>query len=213
MFDHVLSVVVDFSPEVIDHEGLSEVVFIVGERHGLKMECHSCSTLEISELVFTSGCVAIGVEELSHGSSVFREVWVFSSVVPFLIVVDNVISLWGEELVDLFVLEDGVQDPNFIDSGFSTSVSDSCSCYECEESEVDFPDECLVEHQEAETGVTNEGSSPAVIGSVKSLVDLIDIISCSHSPFPEVILEEVVAVVELVRVSLSLSLRNEKWVT
>jgi len=146
MFDHVLSVVVDFSPEIVDHEGLSEVVFIVGERHGFEMECHGCSTLEISELVFASSGVAIGVKELSHGSSVFREVWVFSSVVPFLIVVDNVISLWGEELVDLFVLEDGVQDPNFIDRGFSTSVSNSCSSYECEESEVDFPDECLVEH-------------------------------------------------------------------
>jgi hypothetical protein len=40
---------------------------------------------------------------------------------------------------------------------------------------------------------------------VKALVDLIKIISSAHSPLPEVVLENVVAVSELVRVALSLA--------
>jgi len=31
---------------------------------------------------------------------------------------------------------------------------------------MDLPDECLVEHEEAEGGIGNEGSGPSVVGSV-----------------------------------------------
>lgn len=69
-----------------------------------------------------------------------------------------------------------------------------------------LPDKCLVEHKEAEAGIADESSSPAIIGSVESLVDLVDIVSCSHSPFPEIVLEKVVAVGELAWVSFSFRL-------
>ena len=41
---------------------------------------------------------------------------------------------------------------------------------------------------------------------MESLIDLVHVISSSHSPFPEVVLEQVVAVLELAGVSLSLGL-------
>jgi hypothetical protein len=112
-----------------------------------------------------------------------------------------VISLRGEELIELLVLENSIEDPDFINSGLSTSISDSGSCHECKECEMDFPDECLVEHKEAETCVTNKSSGPAIVRSVESLIDLINVVGSSHSPFPEVVVEEIVGIVELAGVS------------
>lgn len=37
VFGEVFSVVADFSPHVVDHEGFGEVVFVVRERHGLEV--------------------------------------------------------------------------------------------------------------------------------------------------------------------------------
>ena len=45
MFSEVFSIVAHFSPHVIDHEGLSEVVLVVGEGHGLEVKGHGGSTL------------------------------------------------------------------------------------------------------------------------------------------------------------------------
>lgn len=104
------------------------------------------------------------------------------------------------------MLEDGVEDPNFIDAGLSASISDSSSSSQCEESKMHLPDEGLVEHKEAEAGIADQSSCPAIIGSMESLVDLVDIVSCSHSPFPEIVLEEIVAVGELAWVSFSFRL-------
>ena len=74
-----------------------------------------------------------------------------------------------------------------------------------------FPDKSLVEHQECKRCIGDKGSGPAIIGSVKSIVDLIQVVCTSHSPFPVIILENVVAVVELVWVSLSFSLYKFKF--
>lgn len=69
---------------------------------------------------------------------------------------------------------------------------------------MNFPDESLGHHHAAESGVTQECSGPTVVGSVKSIGDLVEIISSSHSPFPVVVFEEVVAIIEFSWVSFGL---------
>lgn len=54
MLNSVLSVVCHLSPEVVNKEWLSEVVFIVGERHSLEVESHHSAGLNITELVAAS---------------------------------------------------------------------------------------------------------------------------------------------------------------
>lgn len=116
------------------------------------------------------------------------------------------VSLGSEQFVQLLVLEDLVKNPDFVNSWLSTFVSDSSKGGKHEEAEMEFPDESLVEHEEAERGIGNERSSPTVVGSVKSGVDLINIISRSLSPFPHIILENIVAVREFMWISLSFRL-------
>ena len=70
---------------------------------------------------------------------------------------------------------------------------------------MDLPDKSLVEHQETETSVANKGAGPSVVGTMNMLVDLIQVVSSAHPPFPEIILEDVVAVSELAWVALSLA--------
>lgn len=205
VLNSVFTVVSNLSPEVVYHEWLGEVVFIVREWHGLEVKSHHSTGLNISELVATSSGVAINVEELGEGSSVLGEVCVIAAGVPLLIVVDHVVGLRSEELVKLLVLEDLIEDPNLIDGGLSTSVSYAGESGKSEEEEMDLPDESLVEHKESESSVSNEGAGPSVVGSVKAGIDLIKVISSAHSPLPEVILEDVVAVGELVGVALSLA--------
>lgn len=60
------------------------------------MESHCCSRLEIAELVATSGCVAVRVEEFGNGCLVLREVSVLLTLVPFLVEVEHVVCLWCE---------------------------------------------------------------------------------------------------------------------
>lgn len=57
MLNGVFAVVVDLSPHVIDEEGLSEVIFIVSEGHGLEVEGHQGAALNISNHVLASGGV------------------------------------------------------------------------------------------------------------------------------------------------------------
>ena len=106
MLNSVLSVVCHLSPEVVHEERLGEVVFIVGERHCLEVESHHSAGLNITELVASSRGVSICVEELCYGSAILREIGAVSASIPFLIVVKNMIGGRGEELVELFVLED-----------------------------------------------------------------------------------------------------------
>ena len=148
MLNSVLSVVGHLSPEVVHQEGLCEVVFIVRERHGLEVEGHHSAGLNIAELVATSRGVGVGVEELGYGGAILREIGAVSASVPLLIVVKNVVGGRGEKLVELFVLEDLIEDPDLINSGLGSLISDSCQSCHGEESEMELPDESLVEHQE-----------------------------------------------------------------
>ena len=70
---------------------------------------------------------------------------------------------------------------------------------------MDLPDHGLVEHKESKAGVGEESAGPTVIHSVKARGNLVEVINSAHSPLPEVVSEEVVAVLILVWVSLSLS--------
>ena len=82
--------------KVVHEEWLGEVVLVVREWHGLEVQGHGGSALDISELVHTGCSVAVGVEELSCLSSVLWEVSIVSTLIPLLIVIYNVVSLWGE---------------------------------------------------------------------------------------------------------------------
>ena len=71
---------------------------------------------------------------------------------------------------------------------------------------MDLPDEGLVEHEETEASPGYEGAGPAIVRAVASLVDLVEVVRCSHSPLPEIVLEDVVAILELIWVSFCLGL-------
>ena len=200
----VLSVVSDLGPHVVDEERLSEVVFIVREGHGFEVKGHHGSGFDVAELVLTGRGVAINVEELGHGGAVLGEVNVLPAGIPFLVVVNHMVGLRSEKLVKLLILENLIEDPHFVDGGLSALVSDASDGGECEEEEVDLPDEGLIEHQEGKTSVGNHGAGPAVVGSVQARVDLVKIVSSAHSPLPNVVLEDVVAVGKLVWVALGL---------
>ena len=205
MLNRVLSIVSDLGPHVVDEEGLGEVVFIVGEGHGLEVEGHHGAGLNIAELVATGGRVAVGVEELGDGGAVLGEVWVLAALIPLLIVIEDVIGGRGEKLVELLILEDLIEDPDLIDGGLSTLISDAGSGHKREKEEMDLPNGCLVEHQEGEAGIGEQSAGPTVIYSVEAGANLIEVINSAGSPLPEVVSEEVVAVLILVGVSLSLS--------
>jgi hypothetical protein len=127
------------------------------------VQCHCSSTFYISELVEASCGIAVSVEELGYWCSVLREEGVVSALIPLLVIVDDMVSLRGEEFVQSLVLEDLIQDPDLVNGGFSASVSDSGKSSHCEEGEMNLPDESLVEHEEAEGGVCDETSGPAII--------------------------------------------------
>ncbi len=204
---------VDFRPQVVDHEWFCVVVLIIGEGHGLEVEGHHGAALDIAKLVLASGRVGVSVEELGHRGPVLGEVRVLSARVPFLVEVEHVVGLGSEQLVQLLVLKDCVKNPDFIDGWFSTFISDSSECDQREECEMDLPDECLVEHEEAEGGVGDQGSGPSVVGSVQPGEYLVGVVSGSLSPFLEVVSEEVVAPVELVWVSLGFALYSHYYDT
>lgn len=196
VFGEVFSVVADFSPHVVDHEGFGEVVLVVGERHGLEVESHGGSALEITELVSAGSAVSVGVEELGHVSSVLREVGVIKTVVPGLVEVDNVVAAGAEVSSELLIGEDGVEDVDLINGRFISLISDSGGESEGSSSEVNFPDQSLRSHHEGEGRVTKEASGPSVVGSSEVLADSVDVISSSHSPFKVVVSENVVGVGE-----------------
>jgi len=166
------------------------------------VEGHHGSRFDIADLVSASGGVSVSVKEFGQVSSVLREVGVVEAFIPLLIVVNNVVGLLVEQFAQSLVLEDSVKYPNLIDGRLSTLVSDSSGSGKTEEGEVDFPEEGLVGHHEGETSPGNKGTSPSIVGSVESLRDLVKIVSSAHSPFPVVVLEDVVAELELGWVSL-----------
>jgi hypothetical protein len=69
---------------------------------------------------------------------------------------------------------------------------------------VDLPDQGLVEHQEGKAGIGEESAGPTVVHSVEARADLIEVVNSACSPLPEVVSEEVVAELILLRISLGL---------
>ena len=92
----VLSIMRNLGPHIVNHEWLSEVVLVVRVRHRLEVESHHCTTLDITELVATGGCVAVSVEEPCHVCSVLWEVWVIKATLPLLVEINDMISFWAE---------------------------------------------------------------------------------------------------------------------
>ena len=123
----VFSVVRHLCPHIVNHERLSEVEFVVREWHCLEVQSHHGSTLNISELVATSCSVTISIEEFCHRLSVLWEVWVVKTLLPFLIVVHDVVSFRGEQFPELIVFENRIKDPDLVDSWFSTPVTNTGS--------------------------------------------------------------------------------------
>lgn len=199
-----LSVVGHGGVHVVDQEWLGEMVFVVGEWHGLEVKGHGGSALDITDLVHAGSGVGVSVEELSSLGSVLWEIEVASARVPLLIVIDNMIGLWAKQLSDFLVGEQSIEHMNFIDGWLSSLVSDSGQKGHGSNQEVDLPDEGLGSHEEADGSPSEESACPAIVGSVKSGSDLIEIVGSSHSQFPVVSLENVTAVGELGWISLGL---------
>lgn len=128
----------DLSSHVINQEWLTHIVLVVSIWHCLEVDCHQCSSLNISKFVMPSCGVTVSVEELSKTSSVFREVRILSSSFPFLVVVHHVVSLRREKLLNFLVLEQSIQYVYFINLRFHSSVSDSSGSHEREENEMEL---------------------------------------------------------------------------
>ena len=103
-----LTLVSNISVHVVDEEWLGKVVLVVGVWHRFEMDGHHGAGLNITEFVHTSGRAGIGIEELGRGGEELWEVWVGSASVEFLIEINHVIGLWGEEILKLVVGEDGI---------------------------------------------------------------------------------------------------------
>ena len=69
-----------------------------------------------------------------------------------------------------------------------------------------FRSQSLVEHQETEACVGEQGAGPAVVRSVESLEDLVQVVACTHSPFHHIVLEQVVAIREIIGIPFSFAL-------
>lgn len=173
----------DLGPHVVNHEWLGEVKLVVGVWHGLEVHGHSGSRLNISDLVVTHSGVHVGVKELDNGSSVFWEVWVFKTLLPLLIVIDDVESLWSEVLLDLLVGKNGVEEPNLINGWFHTLVSNTGVDSSHGGEEVNFPNKSLGEHHEGSTAPEEEATGPSIVGTVKAGSNLVKIIRSTVAPF------------------------------
>ena len=170
------------------------------------MESHGGSALNITDLVATSGRVAVNIEELGDVLAVLWEERVRSVGLPLLIVVHHVVSLGSEKASQLLVGEESIQNENFIDSGLSTLVSDAGSSQADSGEEVDLPKRSVREHHEAKSTVGDQSLGPGVISAVKTREDLVKVITCAHSPLPVVRADHVGHILELGWVPLSLSL-------
>lgn len=199
-----LTLVSNISVHVVDEEWLGKVVLVVGVWHGFEVEGHHGAGLNITKFVHTSGRAGVGIEELGSGGKILWEVWVGSASVEFLIEVNNVISLWGEESLKVFVGEDGIENVDLINGWLSTFISDSSEGGHSEEGEMNFPDEGMWSHQESESRVANEASGPSIVGSIESSTNLVEPVGSSHSVLPVVVLEDIIAVSKVVWISHSL---------
>lgn len=125
---------VHLRPHVVHHERLSQVVLIIRIGHSFEVESHQSTAFQVSDLVLSCGRVRVHVEELGSGSSVLGEVRVLSALVVLLVVVQHMVGSGREELGETVVAEDLIKHPDFVHSGLGSSVTDSGSSDESEES-------------------------------------------------------------------------------
>lgn len=158
-----LPIMSDLCVHIVDQERLSEVKLVVGERHCFEVQGHHCPRLYISHFVESSGGVAVHVEEFRNGSAVFREQLIVSSCIPLLVVIHHVIGCGGEELLNFLIGKNGIENLHFVNSWLCGSIPDSGGGEESEAEQVDFPEEGLMSHHEAEGAISNQGPGPPVI--------------------------------------------------
>jgi len=199
----VLAIVADFSPHVVDEEWLREVEFVVRVRHGLEVQRHGGTTLDIADLVAACGSVAVHIEELSDLLAVLREHRVRAALLPLLVEVHNVVGLGRENTTKFFVGEHLIKNKDFIDSRLGTLVSDAGSGDKSSRSEMELPERGVCEHHEGETTISDKSLSPHVVGAVKAGANLIKVVTSTHAPFPVVSVHNVGNVRELGGVTLS----------
>jgi hypothetical protein len=204
VLSEVLSIVGDFGPHVVDHEGLREVVLVVAERHGLEMQGHHGSALNVAKFIATLSGVHVDVEELGHGGSVLREVGVSETLLPLLVVVNHVIGLGAEKLVELLVFENSVEDGDLVDAGLGSLIANAGSSDHGESSEMDLPDGGLSEHHERESSPGKEAAGPCIVATVETGGSSEKVVSCAHAPFVVVVSEDVVVVLEGLGVAVGL---------
>ena len=120
------SIMSNICVQIVHQEGLSKVVFIVWIRHRFEVEGHHGTWFDVSNFIHTRRGVCVNVEEFSRCCSIFGEVWVWSAFIPFLIVVDHMISGGREKLIQCWICEDAIKECNLVKSRFSSFVSDSC---------------------------------------------------------------------------------------
>lgn len=202
----ILSVVRHLSPHIVDKEWLREVVFVIGVGHGLEVQGHGGTTLDIANLVLANRRVAVGVEELGEGLAVLGEERVLKAALPLLIVVNHVVGLWAEEATQLLVGENVVQHVHFINCGLGALVSDSCSRDQAGEHEVNFPERSMGEHHEGEASIAKQAACPHVVATVEARAHLVEVVTSTHAPFPVVGIDHVGHIVDLGWISLSFGL-------
>ena len=74
---------------------------------------------------------------------------------------------------------------------------------------MQFEEWTLSQHHEAETGIADKGSSPTIIHSIQVAENLVQIVTCTHAPFPVIICENIVGVWHLCRITLSFRLERD----
>ena len=206
MLSEVLSVVGNLSPQVVDQEWFREVVLVIRVGHSLEVEGHSSTALDITNLVLSSGRVAISVEELGHGLTVLGEERVLTICLPLLIEVNYVVGLRAEESAKLLISEDMIKNVNLINGGLGSLISNSCCRDERGGEEVNFPERCMREHHEGEASISDQAACPHVVAAVKARSHLVEVVTSAHAPFPVVRVDHVSHVGSLCWVSLSFSL-------
>lgn len=204
VFNVVLAVVLNLSPHVVHHKGLSEVILVVGVGHSLEVHGHSGARLNITDFVVSDSGVHVRVKELGNVGSVLGEIGVGKTGLPLLVVVDHVVGAWGEKTADFLILENGVQEPDLINVWLSTLISDSSVQSDGAANKVNFPDRCLREHHEGKTDPGGEASGPGIVAAVETGSNLIDIVGSTEAPLQVVVSKDVIAVLELGRVTVGL---------
>ena len=212
MLSEILAVVGNLSPHVVYKEWLTEVIFVVRERHSLEVKSHGGTALDITKLIATGGRVAVGVKELSNVLTVLGEERIASVSLPLLIKVHHVVGVRGEKTSELLVGEDLIENVNFINSRLLTPISDASSSNTDSAEQVEFPNGSVSEHHEGGTTPGDKAAGPHVVGSVKTGANLVEIVTSAHSPFPVVGVDHVSNIVELGWISHSFGLMI-RWIS